>query len=164
MGVKDKLALLRDGSVNLTATEAGAPATAGTFVFDTATGAQVPSGGVVSLLSRTGGPGTSRVKPIVVSLIVPIGFPTGATPSITAQLEATDDTALVNWERLLTFSFQTVAGALVTFGNQANPLNITVAGEYRQGFTSYRRFYRHNILSFAGTSFGGVIIALELAF
>lgn len=165
MGVGDKNALLRDGTVALTATEVGAPSTAGTFVFDTATSAAVPTGGVVFQTATTG-PGTGLDHPLVAAMIVPSGTLTNT--SISVKIQATDDTTLATYEDVVWFGLQQAAGGYVgtqaaVTANVIPSSAITPNGaEFRMMFVTRRRFIRHNVVTYVGGGSSlGVIIRIE---
>jgi hypothetical protein len=163
MGVGDKNALLRDGTVAMTTTETPAVGGSGfgAFWYDTAAGGPAPSGGVTFQTAAVG-PGTAVLNPMVAALIVPSAFPTGATPSITVKLQATDDSAGATWEDLVFFNNQSWSGDIYTQSTTASNA-ITASGEYRVYFATKRRMLRYVVTAFAGTSFGLVTIRLELA-
>lgn len=169
MGLSDKQLLLRDGSVNLTGTEPGLPATAGTFVIDTATGNPVPSTGVVFETARVG-PGTSFLQQMVAALICP-ALPT-TSPSITVKLQTSDGydasavfqptLATAVWEDVVFFSSEQTAGGLTSAPQPAAGAITTGPAVYRVGFANLtRRFIRANVSAFAGANWLGVIIRLE---
>lgn len=152
MGVGDSKALLRDGTVALTAAEIGAPATAGTFVYDTLASGAVPASGLTFQPAATGG-GTAILNPMIAAMIVP-----AASTTLNAKIQLSDDNT--NWEDVAVFGSETFAGAVVSAAVASN--NCNTAGEYRVRFAARRRFIRHNVTAVTGTP-GAVVIRLELA-
>jgi hypothetical protein len=179
MGLADKLCLLRDGTVTMPAGgETGAPATAGTFIYDSMAGGAIPSTNlpvpaVIAAPNTVGGPGTALDSPMLLVVIVPATatganavtgtFTGGVTPTqgMTVQLQGSDDNS--TWETLAQVGAQTRAGGLHSVPTASS--FIVASGVYFTRFQAVRRFYRHLVPAITGTSpvLGFVIIRLELS-